>query len=545
MTALLRHIAEPGLDVRLLFADVRRDVMLASKGVQRPETWDSLDGRFAFKPAPQQPAAAQPKPPTPSPPQVVAPPPSASEGRAVAQRVVLYEEDPANPQGKRFIGSAIWRTEKLSPAAGQPPELAIRADVEIPERQLAMTWSLRRNTDPTLPASHTVEITFKLPSNFAFGGVSNVPGILMKEAEQSRGMPLAGLAVKVTNGFFLIGLSSVDANKERNMALLKERSWFDIPVVYNNNRRAILALEKGTTGERVFAEAFAAWAAKPSTSIGFLAPVRDPCGVAVSVSFSSRPAVPLCAAEERALKPKDIFKECEQCPEMVMGSPANETGRLENEGPQHRVTFDRPFAVGRFAVTFDEWDACVADGGCRGYRPADNGWGRGRRPVINVSWDDAKAYVAWPSGKTKKSYRLLSEAEREYVTRTGTTTPFWWETSISTTEANYEGNYTYNGSKKGAYREKTEPVDSFAANPWGLYQVHGNVGEWVEDCWHDSYSGAPSDGSAWTAGDCRSRVLRGGAWNDSPGALRAAFRLKSTPGFRGSNLGFRVGRTLN
>jgi len=172
---------------------------------------------------------------------------------------VLYEEDPADPQGKRFIGSAIWRTEKLSPAAGQPPELAIRADVEIPERQLAMIWSLRRNTDPTLPASHTVEITFKLPSNFASGGVSNVPGILMKEAEQSRGMPLAGLAVKVTNGFFLIGLSSADADKERNIALLKERSWFDIPVVYDNNRRAILALEKGTPGERVFAEAFAAW----------------------------------------------------------------------------------------------------------------------------------------------------------------------------------------------------------------------------------------------------------------------------------------------
>ncbi|HEY7296764.1 MAG TPA: hypothetical protein VH684_02410 [Xanthobacteraceae bacterium] len=185
--------------------------------------------------------------------------PGASEAPTVAQRVVLYEEDPADPQGKRFVGSAIWRTETISSGAGQPPEVAIRADVEIPDRQLAMTWSLRRNTDPTLPASHTVEITFKLPSDFASGGVSNVPGILMKEAEQARGVPLAGLAVKVTNGFFLIGLSSVDADKERNIALLKEKSWFDIPVVYNNNRRAILALEKGTPGERVFAEAFAAW----------------------------------------------------------------------------------------------------------------------------------------------------------------------------------------------------------------------------------------------------------------------------------------------
>src|SRR6516165_5813986 len=142
---------------------------------------------------------------------------------------------------------------------GQPSELAVRADVEVPERKLTMTWSLRRNTDKSLPASHTVEIIFKLPADFAAGGISNVPGILMKSQEQTRGVPLSGLAVKVTNGFFLIGLSSVDADKERNLQLLKDRGWFDIPVVYNNNRRAILALEKGTPGDRVFAEAFKVW----------------------------------------------------------------------------------------------------------------------------------------------------------------------------------------------------------------------------------------------------------------------------------------------
>jgi hypothetical protein len=177
----------------------------------------------------------------------------------VAQRVVLYEEDPADPAGKRFVGSAIWRTETVSPGPNQPPELAIRADVEIPDRKLAMTWSLRRNTDPGLPASHTIEIMFKLPSDFVGGTISNVPGVLMKQAEQTRGVPLAGLAVKVTNGFFLIGLSAVEADRERNIQLLKERSWFDIPVVYGNNRRAILALEKGTPGERAFAEAFNVW----------------------------------------------------------------------------------------------------------------------------------------------------------------------------------------------------------------------------------------------------------------------------------------------
>jgi hypothetical protein len=180
-------------------------------------------------------------------------------GAAVAQKVVLYEEDPADPNGKRFVGSAIWRTETISPGPGQPPELAIRADVDVPDRKLAMTWSLRRNTDQSLPASHTVEITFKLPSDFPSGGISNVPGILMKQAEQTRGVPLAGLAVKVTTGFFLIGLSSADADRDRNLQLLKERAWFDIPVVYNNNRRAILAIEKGTPGDRVFAEAFKTW----------------------------------------------------------------------------------------------------------------------------------------------------------------------------------------------------------------------------------------------------------------------------------------------
>jgi hypothetical protein len=122
-----------------------------------------------------------------------------------------------------------------------------------------MTWSLRRNSDPNLPASHTVEIMFRLPQDFSSGGVSNVPGILMKQAEQSRGQALSGLAVKVTTGFFLIGLSSTESDRERNIQLLKERAWFDIPVVYNNNRRAILALEKGTPGERAFADAFKAW----------------------------------------------------------------------------------------------------------------------------------------------------------------------------------------------------------------------------------------------------------------------------------------------
>jgi hypothetical protein len=179
---------------------------------------------------------------------------------AVAQRVVLYEEDPNDPQGKRFVGSAIWRTETVSPGAGLAPELAVRADIEIPDRRMTVTWSLRRNTDKALPASHTIEIMFNLPADFPGGGIANVPGVLMKQAEQARGTPLAGLAVKVTNGFFLIGLSAVDADRQRNMQLLKDQEWFDVPIVYTNGGRAIMAVEKGPPGDHAFADAFAAWA---------------------------------------------------------------------------------------------------------------------------------------------------------------------------------------------------------------------------------------------------------------------------------------------
>jgi hypothetical protein len=177
----------------------------------------------------------------------------------VAQRVVLYEEDPEDANGKRFIGSAVWRTETVPRGANQPPDVAVRADIDIPDRKMTMKWTLQRNVDKSLSASHTVEVVFKLPPDFVHGGVQNVPGVLMKDSEQTRGMPLAGVAVKVTEGYFLIGLSPVDSEMQRNVELLKSRPWFDVPIVYNDGRRAILAVEKGTPGERAFNEAFAAW----------------------------------------------------------------------------------------------------------------------------------------------------------------------------------------------------------------------------------------------------------------------------------------------
>ena len=254
----------------------------------------------------------------------------------------------------------------------------------------------------------------------------------------------------------------------------------------------------------------------------------------------------------RCLKPKDSFKDCDTCPEMVvvpsgrfmMGSPPNEPERYGDED-QVQVSIVT-FAVGRFSVTFAEWDGCVADGGCNGYKPGDQGWGRGTRPVINVNWYDAKAFTAWLSKKTGKPYRLLSESEREYVARAGTTTPFWWGSAITPKQANYNGTADpyKGGGAKGEYRQKTVAVDSLEPNPWGLYKVHGNVQEWTEDCWNDSNKGNPADGRARTIdGECSRRVLRGGGWHDVPWYLRSANRVRSTAASdRSMIVGFRVAR---
>jgi formylglycine-generating enzyme required for sulfatase activity len=244
---------------------------------------------------------------------------------------------------------------------------------------------------------------------------------------------------------------------------------------------------------------------------------------------------------------------CPTCPEMVvapagsfaMGSPSNEPARDLGEEQVH-VSIARPFAVGKYSVTFDEWDACAADGGCGAYKPSDEGWGRGRRPVINVSWNDAQKYVSWISGKTGKDYRLLSEAEREYVTRAGTTTPFWWGSSITPQQANYCGTYPVyqGGGRIGECRKQTLPVESFAPNPWGLYNVHGNVRDWTNDCANDSDIGNPGDGRARTIGNCDGHIARGGAFNATPSYLRSAKRYHPINSARVDDIGFRVARSL-
>jgi formylglycine-generating enzyme required for sulfatase activity len=258
-----------------------------------------------------------------------------------------------------------------------------------------------------------------------------------------------------------------------------------------------------------------------------------------------RPYV-LTAEAERALKPLASFRECaKDCPEMVvvpagsfmMGSPDTESGRDPREGPQQKVTIAQPFAVSKFLVTFADWDTCVSVGGCP--QNSEGSFGRGNKPAINVTWDEAKQYVAWFSQMTGQPYRLLSEAEWEYAARAGTTTAYPWGDEIGKGNANCKGC----GSQWDGM--ETSPVGSFKPNAFGLFDMQGNVFQWVEDCYQESHNGAPTDGSARTLGNCKRRVVRGGSWYDSPDYLRSANRSRvDASDSRDDDLGFRVARTL-
>ncbi len=259
----------------------------------------------------------------------------------------------------------------------------------------------------------------------------------------------------------------------------------------------------------------------------------------------------------------EVFRDCDVCPEMVvvppgsfmMGSPSSEPGRGEDEGPQHQVAIDYTFAVGVFEIALDEWDACVNAGGCGDHEPGDEGWGRGRRPVINVSWEDAWLYADWLTEQTGREYRLLSEAEWEYVARAGTRTArYWGETAHE--QCRYANGYDAVGHAEISLdiwepvgcrdmQARTGPVGSYRPNPFGLYDVLGNVGEWVDDCANSTYENVPTDGSPRYSGECSSRVVRGGTWINPPRNLRSALRLMRSADFRASVFGFRLARTLN
>ena len=277
--------------------------------------------------------------------------------------------------------------------------------------------------------------------------------------------------------------------------------------------------------------------------------------------------------DARLQKPKDRFWECGGCPEMIvipageftMGSPDHEPERRAEEGPRHKVKVDR-FAVSKGAVTRDQFDkfvnatghkvgdACLTrkDGKWsaeQGRSYKDPGFAQGgNHPAVCVNFEDIKAYLTWLSKQAGEPYRLLSEAEWEYVARAGSDTPFWWGSTITPAQANYNGNIAFAGGAKGEFRQKTvpafEPEPSFKLNPSNLFIGEGNVSEWVEDCWNKNYQGAPSDGSVWSKGDCNSHVVRGGSWASDPALLRSAARQAVQSSTRSSDIGFRVARPM-
>jgi formylglycine-generating enzyme required for sulfatase activity len=242
-------------------------------------------------------------------------------------------------------------------------------------------------------------------------------------------------------------------------------------------------------------------------------------------------SAPLETAIEQPPIVSKLFRDCEECPEMIrldggtftMGSAASEAGHRAWEGPQREVTI-ASIAVGIREVTFAEWEACVADGGCSSYTPTDRGWGRGARPVIMVSWTDAPSYARWLSQKTGKTYRLPTEAEWEYAARGGTSMAYWWG-------ERFESGRAPTG--------KTAETGAGEANGFGLHDVTGNVAEWVEDCYVNTFATAPRDGSAVVAGNCQ-RVIRGGGWRANAGDLRIANRSRVAPATRDAAIGFRV-----
>jgi formylglycine-generating enzyme required for sulfatase activity len=279
------------------------------------------------------------------------------------------------------------------------------------------------------------------------------------------------------------------------------------------------------------------WPKSPDGEAGQVASAETPAAPAPPVTpvlEAKAPAAPEAAVAEPSPPPKveRVFRDCDACPQMIrleggkfmMGSPPTEANHHAWEGPQREVTVPA-MAVGIKEVTFAEWDACVADGGCNRYTPTDKNWGRGARPVLMVSWNDARTYLKWLSGKTDKAYRLPTEAEWEFAARGGTTTAYWWGEK-------YVSGHVPHG--------KTDETGINETNGFGLYDVTGNVAEWVEDCYVNTFAEAPVDGSAVDKPGCSQRVIRGGGWRADADGFRIANRSRLAPTTRDTAIGFRV-----
>ena len=505
-TALLQTLEEPGLRLEDVFKRTRIKVLESTDGYQTPWTGSSITGEFYFRlPEPIQAR------PTPSRVTATDPAPDVMFWSAVRDSrtagdfetfLEVYPDSVLVPLARRRLRDLQLSTETaaLEPerALGPEPASGPVIDHAAIERALDLSRDQRREIQ------------------FALAELGHDPG----------------------------SIDGILGERSRAAIGAWQRAGGDQPTRYLTESQVAALVDTVDP-----AELASLWAqAGDSESERMLALFR---GGAIGQGdlgrfLEQRRAAPAVGVGSRTPGPSSVFRDCPACPEMVvvpagaftMGSPPDEPGRDEDEEPQHRVSISRPFAVGKYEVTFAEWDACEADGGCD-HQADDQGWGRDDRPAINVSWDDAKRYVAWLSRKTRASYRLLSEAEWEYVGRAGSSTIYWWGQHLGRGYADCDGC----GSQWD--NQQTAAVGRFDANAFGVHDTTGNVWEWIEDCWHDNYDDAPTDGSAWSSGgDCGRRILRGGSWNNEPWLVRSAARAWSLPGYRSGTIGFRVARTI-
>ncbi|MEM7776354.1 MAG: SUMF1/EgtB/PvdO family nonheme iron enzyme [Pseudomonadota bacterium] len=497
--ALLQHIETPGLSVGDLMIDVRNKVLAETNNRQEPWDQSSLRARFYFVPPEPEPNEA---------PQVVSE--AASEWAAIQGTTSLavlatFQERHSDPPWSTYA-EARANELRAADAARQAVEDAEREETERRRKEQA-----ERDAAASARPANTRPVS-NGPAKLEGGRKTNWPLIL-------GGITVVAVAVVTIGG-----------------ALIFTRPW---------ETQSVPTRPTATAPQVPKPEHVAAIEQpRPTTSCAGIR--TNVAGKGVACLDPSDPA-------------KREFRDCSGgfCgPTMVAlptgsykrGSPDTEVGRDSDEGPVQEVTIGYHFAVGKFEVTFDEWDACVADAGCK-HSPSDSGFGRGKRPVIIVSWNDITGeYLPWLNRRLglsgSSAYRLLTEAEWEYAARAGTTAPFSFGETISTEQANYNGK-DIDGKGKGTYRGKTIEVGSLnAPNAFGLHDMHGNVWEWIADNWRDNYLGAPTDGSVWSGGDKLRRVVRGGSWYGYPQSLRSANRFRDQPGDRSLDIGFRVARTL-
>ena len=533
--ALLAHLEEPGLEVGLMFRKVRDAVLASTGGRQEPFVYGSLSSRGVYLSGPPSPAgspaATVTEPDNGTMPERVTSEQLAARAYEAAERVgavVAYEAVIRRFPESIFAELARAQVEKLRVAeasatsdgrvaiattpegAPAPPPVSVSTPQGV-ESSLELERSERRWIQAALASLGYGPG----PADGLFG--SRTRGAI-RRYQGEKGLDETGyLTADLSKTLVALGEEAAKAQARREAAHRADDAEF------------AGAKSRGTV---------AAYAS-------YLESYPSGRHVAEARRLRSEAVRAEGASQEEA--PVRRFRDCAECPEMVvvpagsymMGSPSGEAGSDDDEGPVHRVRITEPLAVGVYEVTFGEWEACRRGGGCT-RNPDDEGWGRGSRPVIDVSWEDAQVYVRWLSWRTGKRYRLLSESEWEYVARAGTTTRYHWGDAVSRNRANCDGC----GSRWDD--ERTASVGSFRPNGFGLHDVHGNVWEWVEDCWHERYAGAPRDGRAWTSGgDCSSRVMRGGSWYLTPRFMRSADRYRSTARGRRSDVGFRVARTLD